>query len=174
MSFKLIKIINIIVAFFLSFIYHYIYKIIPLNVVALFFPVNESIFEHMKIIFYVMLITSLLELILYKKYKIIINNFNISVMLKSVFGIIFYLIIYIPLYLLFKENMFISIILLLITYIFMEYISTRVLLKHEENIKVLPIIIVVLVAILLAILTFFPLHNFLFFDNISYGYGILK
>lgn len=174
MTFKLIKIISVVFAFLISFVFHFVYELLPINLLALFFPVNESIFEHMKIIFYAMIISSLLELILYKKYKIKINNFNISVMLKSVVGVVFYLVIYIPIYLILKENLFISIILLLITYIFMEYLSVRVLVSSDENIKVLPVIIIFLVAILFVILTFYPLHNFLFFDNISYGYGILK
>lgn len=174
MSFKKIKIASVIFAFLLSFIWHFGYDLLPSNFFALFFPVNESIFEHMKIIFYTLLISSLLELILYNKYKININNFYISTMFKSFGGIVLYLIIYIPLYLIFKENMFISISLLLITYIFIEYLSSKILMSKEENIKILPIIIISLVAILLAILTFYPLHNFLFFDYSKFGYGILK
>lgn len=60
------------------------------------------------------------------------------------------------------------------TYALMEYISYKILNSEELGIKTLPLIIVALGAVLLFILTYYPLHNFIFFDSKSYGYGILK
>jgi hypothetical protein len=174
MSIKKIKIFNVFFLFFFSFLWHFMYKLLPNNIFAIIFPVNESIWEHMKIIYYCLIISSIVEYLLYKRYKLGVNNFYISMMVKSLLGVIVYLIIFVPIYKLVGESMIISISLMLAIYILMEFISYKIFNSEEYNIKVLPIIILVLASILFTILTFFPLHNFLFFDYISFGYGILK
>ena len=174
MSLKKIKIINVVFLFLLSFLWHFVYDWFPNNIFALFFPVNESIWEHMKIIYFCLFMGSILEFVLCKKNNIKINNFYIEAMVKSILGVTFYLIIFIPLYLWLGESMFISISLMLITYIFMEYIGYKILTGEEMNINILPVIIIALGCIMFVILTFYPLHNFLFFDEVKFGYGILK
>lgn len=174
MSLKKIKIINVVFLFLLSFLWHFVYDWFPNNIFALFFPVNESIWEHMKIIYYCLLMGSILEFVLCKKNNIKINNFYIEAMVKSILGVIFYLIIFVPFYLWLGESMFISISLMLITYIFMEYIGYKILTGEEMNINILPVVIIALGCIMFVILTFYPLHNFLFFDGVKFGYGILK
>lgn len=174
MTLKKIKIINVVFLFLLSFLWHFMYDWFPNNIFALVFPVNESIWEHMKIIYYCLLLGSVLEFYLCKKNNIKINNFYIEAMVKSLLGVIFYLIIFIPLYLWLGESMIISIGLMLVTYIFMEFIGYKILVSEELNINILPVIIIVLGCIMFVILTFYPLHNFLFFDEVKFGYGILK
>ena len=174
MSLKKIKIINVVFLFLLSFLWHFMYDLLPNNFFAIFFPVNESIWEHMKIIYYCLLFSSVLEFLLYKRFKIKINNFYISSMVKSVLGVITYLIIFIPIYKLIGESMFLSIGLMLFIYVLMEFVSLKIFQSEELNINILPVIIIGLGIILFIILTFYPVHNFLFFDNIKFGYGILK
>lgn len=174
MSLKKIKIINVVFLFLLSFLWHFMYDWFSNTIFALVFPVNESIWEHMKIIYYCLLMGSILEFVLCKKNNIKINNFYIEAMVKSILGVIFYLIIFVPFYLWLGESMLISISLMLITYIFMEYIGYKILTGEEMNINILPVIIIVLGCIMFVILTFYPLHNFLFFDEVKFGYGILK
>lgn len=174
MTLKKIKIINVVFLFLLSFLWHFMYDLFPNNLFALVFPVNESIWEHMKIIYYCLLLGSVLEFYLCKKNNIKINNFYIEAMVKSLLGVIFYLIVFIPLYLWLGESMVISIGLMLVTYIFMEFIGYKILVSEELNINILPVIIIVLGCIMFVILTFYPLHNFLFFDEVKFGYGILK
>lgn len=174
MTLKKIKIINVVFLFLLSFLWHFMYDWFPNNIFALVFPVNESIWEHMKIIYYCLLLGSVLEFYLCKKNNIKINNFYIEAMVKSLLGVIFYLIVFIPLYLWLGESMVISIGLMLVTYVFMEYIGYKILVGEELNINILPVIIIVLGCIMFVILTFYPLHNFLFFDEVKFGYGILK
>lgn len=156
----------IIFLFLLSFLWHFMYDWFPCVLTSIFFPVNESIWEHMKIIFYCLLIGSVLE----KKG----NNYYLNILVKPLVGVLFYLIIFIPLYLIFGESMFISISLMLFTYIIMELLGIKISKQEELNIKALPIIIIILISILFSILTFYPLHNFLFFDSVKLGYGILK
>ncbi len=156
----------IIFLFLLSFLWHFMYDWFPSVLTSIFFPVNESIWEHMKIIFYCLLIGSVLE----KKG----NNYYLNILVKPLVGVLFYLIIFIPLYLIFGESMFISLSLMLFTYIIMELLGIKISKQEELNIKVLPIIIIILISILFSILTFYPLHNFLFFDSVKLSYGILK
>lgn len=156
----------IIFLFLLSFLWHFMYDWFPCVLTSIFFPVNESIWEHMKIIFYCLFIGSVLE----KKG----NNYYLNILVKPLVGVLFYLIIFIPLYLIFGESMFISISLMLFTYIIMELLGIKISKQEELNIKALPIIIIILISILFSILTYYPLHNFLFFDSVKLGYGILK
>lgn len=156
----------IIFLFLLSFLWHFMYDWFPCALTSIFFPVNESIWEHMKIIFYCLFIGGVLE----KKG----NNYYLNILVKPLVGVLFYLIIFIPLYPIFGESMFISLSLMLFTYIIMELLGIKISKQEELNIKALPIIIIILISILFSILTFYPLHNFLFFDSVKLGYGILK
>ena len=170
MTIKNIKIFNVFFLFLLSITWLYTYKLIPINMIL---PVNNSIFERMKVVYYPLLVSSILEYFLYKKVNIHINNFNISLMIKSILGIIIYLFLYIPIYLFISKSLIIWIFLLIGIYIFTEYISFKILTSNELNIKVLPIIIVILGIILFTILTYYPVHSNIFFDYINFGYGIL-
>ena len=172
MTLKKIKIINIILFFALSFLWHFIYEWFPNFFTSIFFPVNESIWEHMKIIFGVIVFGSLISLILMNKFHIKHNNFYVEIITKAVLGVLFYLIIFIPLYKWLDENMFISISLMLITYIFVEIIGYKILKLNEMNINILPIILIFLCYILFFLLTYYPPHNFIFFDEIKLIYGI--
>ena len=172
MTLKKVKIINVIVFFALSFLWHFIYEWFPNFFTSIFFPVNESIWEHMKIIFGVIIFGSLISLILMNKFHIKHNNFYVEIITKAVLGVLFYLIIFIPLYKWLDENMFISISLMLITYIFVEIIGYKILKLNEMNINILPIILIFLCYILFFLLTYYPPHNFIFFDEIKLIYGI--
>ena len=172
MTLKKIKIINVVIFFALSFLWHFIYDLLPCFLTAIFFSVNESIWEHMKIIFGVIIFGSLISLILMNKFKIKYNNFYVEIICKAILGVIFYLVIFIPLYKIFGENMFIAITLMLLTYIFVEFIGYKILKLDELNIKILPIILIILCYILFALLTYYPRHNFLFFDETKFIYGI--
>ena len=172
LNLKKLKIINVVIFFALSFLWHFVYDLIPNFVTAIFFPVNESIWEHMKIIFGVIIFGSLISLILMQKFKIKYNNFYVEIIIKAILGVIFYLAIFIPLYNIFGENLFISITLMLITYIVMEFIGYKILLLDELDIKILPIILIVLCYILFALLTFYPPHYSIFFDETKLIYGI--
>ena len=172
LTLKKIKIINIILFFALSFLWHFMYDWFPNFLTSIFFLVNESILEHMKIIFGVIVFGSLISLILMNKFHIKHNNFYVEIITKAVLGVLFYLIIFIPLYKWLGENMFISISLMLITYIFVEIIGYKILKLNEMNINILPIILIFLCYILFFLLTYYPPHNFIFFDEIKLIYGI--
>ena len=93
---KRIKIIGIFISFILSIILHFIYGIFPNTVISIIAPVNESIWEHMKLIVTSSIIFSILEYFIYKKKKIKYNNFILSYAISSIIGVFLYLLIYIP------------------------------------------------------------------------------
>ena len=174
MTLKKVRIINVFFVFLLSFLWHFIYDWFPNNLTALIFPVNESIWEHMKIIYYTIILGSLFENFLCHKFNISKNNWAVELATKPILGIIFYLIIFVPIYLLTGENMVFAISLMFIPYALMEVIGQKISMAKECNITILPMIIVVLGFFLFILLTFYPPHKFLFFDFLKLGYGILN
>ena len=91
---KNIKIFITFLIIILSVVCHFVYTWCPNFITSIFFPVNESIWEHMKIIFTSICIASIIEYFIYKFNKIKVNNFLISIPVVSIIGIIIYLTIY--------------------------------------------------------------------------------
>ena len=166
MNLKLVKTIGVVGVFLLCFPLHFLYDNISNFLTSIISPVNESIWEHMKLIYTSYLLWGIVEYFLIRKNKDI-NNFVIQLFLVPIFGICIYLSIYLPLFNLFGENLIISILLLFIVIVIEEVIS-YFLLKGEEikNQRLIGIIGIIMVYIIFAYLTYFPLDNYLFWDNI--------
>lgn len=173
MNLKKIKLIQIIGVFILSFICHFAYDWFPNTIFSFIFPVNESIWEHMKIIITAYLLYGIIDYLLLKKNNYSCNNYLSQLILVPIIGIITYLIIYLPIYNLIGENMIVSIELLLLIYVFMSYLSY--LFICEENNKILKIISIPLIFIIYGIfiyLTYKPPKNYIFYDTTKNIYGI--
>ena len=173
MNLKKIKIIAVIGIFIISFISHFAYELLPNIIFSFIFPVNESIWEHMKIIFTSTLLYGIIDYILLKKYNIKYNNFPFQLYFTALSAIPIYLVIYLPLYKLLGENMFISILLLLLVYILQQIISYNIL--KEKNIKLLNTLIVPIILLSylgFIYLTYNPIHNYLFYDKQKEKYSI--
>lgn len=172
---KTTRIYAVIGIFILSFISHFIFELYPNILLSIFFPVNESIWEHMKILFTSILIYSIIDKIILNKKKIEYNNFYLQAFITAIISIPLYLIIYLPIYSILGENIIISITLLLIIYIIIQYISYKLLTKNK--IEISPIIITILIIITYIIftyLTYYPPNNYLFYDILNDTYGIKK
>ena len=173
MNLKKIKIINVIGVFALSFLFHFMYEWWPNVVTSIFFSVNESIWEHMKIFVSAILVWGLVDKFLLDKFNIYYNNHFFSTVLTSILSIALYLIIYLPLYKIFGETMFISIGLMLLVYAFMAYVSYKILSENELNInKVFLIIVIIVTYVSFGLLTYKPPKYFLFYDTNKKKYGI--
>ena len=173
MNLKKIKIIAVIGIFALSFLAHFAYELFPNILFSFIFPVNESIWEHMKIIFTSTLLYGIIDYILLKKSNIKYNNFPFQLYFTALLGVPVYLTIYIPLYKLFGENIFISITLLLLVYILTQYISYKILKEKEYkllNKLTIPIIISIYIGFIY--LTYNPPFNYIFYDTKEEKYGI--
>lgn len=173
MNLKKIKLVAVIGIFIISFISHFAYDLFPNIIFSFIFPVNESIWEHMKIIFTSTLLYGIIDYQLLKKYKIKYNNFTFQLYFTAISSILIYLVIYIQLYKIFGEKLFISIILLLLVYMVSQWISYNIL--KAKNIKLLNILtipIILTTYILFIYLTYNPIHNYLFYDKTNEKYGI--
>lgn len=170
---KKIKIFIIILEFVLSFPIHFIHDKFPCFLTSIFFPVNESIWEHMKIIYTSIVLASIIEYFIYKRKNISTNNFIISIPISAIFGIIFYLVIYSIISLFVTHNFFIAIGLMFITYIFSNIVSYFILNKKEiPNQKELGISLILINYIIFTHLTYYPPKNYLFIDQLTRTYGV--
>lgn len=173
MNLKKVKVISLFGVFLISFLSHFMYEWFPCIVSSIFFPVNESIWEHMKIFTSSILLYSTIEYLILKKKNIYYNNFLLSTVVTSIISVPLYLVIYLPLYSIFGENMFISIGLMFIVYVIIEYISYKILLYRELNVnKYVLLTILVIVYIMYTYLTYKPIKNYIFYDIKEKKYGI--
>ena len=170
-----IKIIGIFIIFILSFLSHFMYEWLPNNIFSILFPVNESIWEHMKLIVTPVLIFSLFEYIIYRKKNIYFNNFILSYVISMILGIIIYLTIYLPIDYIFGHSAIIAIGLLFIIFIIVEIISYYIMNYREiKYSNIIGISIIILIYIVFGYLTHNPIESDLFFDKQKKIYGIPK
>ncbi len=175
LTLKNTRIISILGIFLISFLSHFAYEIFPSTLLSFFFPVNESIWEHMKILFTSSLLYGIFDYIILKKNNIKFNNYPFNLWFSSLIIIPIYLAIYLTLYNIIGEKLIISIILLFIIYVIKEIISYNIL--KAPNIKIsnlLAVPIIIITYIIFIYLTYKPPHNYIFYDTHSKTYGIEK
>ena len=174
MNLKKIKIIGTLTIFTLAFLYHFLYEWFPNPIFSILFPVNGSIWEHMKLLYTGILSWGLIEIILLKKNKINYNNYPYQLFLTAFTSIIIYLILYLPIYNIIGEKLIISISLLFIV-ILIEQILSYYLLRQKKETDILDkisIILIILFYMILLNLTYDPPKNYIFYDTIENKYGI--
>lgn len=170
-----IKIIAVINIFLLSFIAHFIYDFCPSIFISFFFPVNESIWEHMKILFTSTLVYGLFDYILLKVNNVKFNNYSFSLFFTSFIAIPIFLMIYMPIYYLFGEVLIVTLIIMLITYIICQFISYKILSsKQYLYLNYISIPLIILTYIVFIIFTYNPPKMPLFYDTLNKYYGIKR
>ena len=160
--------INSFIIFIISSICHFIYNIFPNTFFSIFFPVNESIWEHLKLLFTSSIIFSIIN------YKRINNIFSIT-LIRSVLLIIILLILFLPVYYLFGENIIFTLIILFITILITEFIISKI--SNKKLIKSLNFISIFLIIIsyfIFGYLTYNPPKLDLFRDPTNNSYGLNK
>ena len=173
MILKTIKTIGFFIIFLLCFPFHFLYDWLPNSLFSIFFPVNESIWEHMKLIYTSFVFYGIFDYLLLKKNRIYFNNFLIQLFLIPIIAIFIYLIIFIPIYKIIGENMIVSIGLLAVV-ILIEQILSYFILQYKE-IKyqnIIGIIGIILVYTIFGYLTYKPIENYIFYDTVKDKYGI--
>ena len=167
-----------VIAFFgtlvLSFLFHFLYDLFPNFVFSVFFPVNESIWEHMKILYSSIIFYGFIDYFLNKKFSIHYNNFFLNLFIVSFSSVLIYLLIFLPIYFKIGESMFLSIGLMVIVFVIAYFISYYILKSDEIGFKYLWISFIILGYFLFGYLTYNPIHNQLFFDTHHEIYGIKK
>ena len=175
MKLKVLKIFGIILAFFLCFPLHFLYDRLPCFITSIIAPVNESIWEHMKLLVTPVLIFSVLEYFIYKYKSINYNNFILSYFISIILGIILYLLIYLPINSLFGYNTIFAISLLFVIYIFIEYVSYYIMnMNVNKYNKILGMVGIICIYFIFYYFTYYTPDNKIFYDTANNGYGIIK
>lgn len=170
---KKIVIINTIAIFLSMFLFSFIYNWFPNFLTASLFPVNESLFEHLKLMYTSFVLISLLTLLVLKFKKIKVNNYFLAILISVIVNIVLFFLIYLPIYNRLGEGLIYTMIIYAITLIISEYIFYLIINKHHlETINSISIIILPIIWCLLVYFTFNPIHTDFFFDPISETYGI--
>lgn len=171
---KKLKILGIVIAFLLTFPLHFLYDKLPCFITSIIAPVNESIWEHMKILFGSILIAGVIQKIIVKVKKLDINNVCISNFTAAVISIPIFLIMFLPVYSAIGKNFIVTIIIMFIAIVIAEIISYFIMKKNDLKLENMAIIFTITVYIIFGLLTYFPPQNELFMDPSSLIYGIKK
>ena len=173
MNNKKVLFIETITIFLSMFLFHNIYNWFPNFLTASFFPVNESLFEHLKLMFTTQIIISLIIYLILKIKRIKFSNYLLGLLVSTIVTISLFFLIYLPIYNRFGENLFLTMSIYLITLIIgniiFYLISKR---KHESLLNLISLVIISIIAVILIYFTFNPLKNDFFFDSIEEIYGI--
>ena len=127
MNLKKIKMISVIGIFALCFLLHFVYQWTHAGFIAIIAPVNESIWEHMKLIFTATIIWSIVDYLLINKNNIKVNNIITQIFLSAFLSIPLYLAIFLPIYHKIGENMAINITIMAIVIIITQVLSYYIL-----------------------------------------------
>ena len=176
MNLKKVTIISIISIFLISFLSHNLYKWIPNNLIAIFFPVNESIWEHLKMAFTSTMIYSVIEYFILKNIKH--NNFTLSILASGLVTILLIVSIFTPIYYLMdkKENLILTLLIYFICIIIGQIISYFIL-KSKKDFKIynkISLVLIPIIFVIFGVLTYNPIKNGIFYDYSKNIYGIDK
>lgn len=174
MNLKKFKVISIIGCFLLAFLTHFLYDWFPNRIFSIFFPVNESIWEHMKMLFTTILLYELIEFIILKIKNIKVNNFLFASFTSAILSIPIYLIMFLPIFYKIGEKMIITLIIMLITIIIIQIIHYKIINYKELHLGISALILIIVTYIVMGILTYYPPETDLFFDPKDEKYGINK
>ncbi len=165
-------VINIFLTFLIGFLVHYIYTWIPCILTSIF-PVNESLYEHMKLIYISPIISSTILYFIFKKKGYIINNYLFGLIVSTIFNIIIFYLLYLPLYHAYGSIMIMTLIVYFITICLSNYLYYLII--EVNNSRKLNYISLIMLIVIMAILTYFtynPIKIPFFYDTINHHYGI--
>lgn len=170
---KKLKIFDVFLSFFLCFIIHNLYFNFPSFITSIFSPVNESIFEHMKLFLTSLSITTIFDYIVFKKKNIEFKNIFLNLFIIIIFSITIYLAIFIPVYYKFGENFVFTVILLFIVLLISQIFSYYTYkLKEYKILNYVSLGLVILTYIIFTYLSYNPIYSYIFFDELNDKYGI--
>ena len=166
-------IIGIIFISILGSFFHFTYELSGYNIViGSFSAVNESVWEHLKLVFFPLLIFSAIE---YMKIKKEANNFLLgkaiaSYVMPAVIVIIFYSYEMAT----GSHSFAIDMLSYFVSIIVGQFISYKILCseKKGKGIQIISLIAIIILALIFVIFTFIPPEIFIFEDSTTGQYGI--
>jgi hypothetical protein len=127
----------------------------------------------MKMLFSAIMISSIIDYFLIKKYDLDNNNIIFSTFVKALISIPIFLIIYMPIYNLIGDNLIVDLIILFITIYFIQIIDYIIMTKENSNIlNIAGLICIIICYIIFGLLTYNPPKTNLFYDDSHNKYGI--
>ncbi len=164
--------VNSILIFLINFPLHFLYERCPNFLTSLFVPVNESIFEHMKMIFTSYFLAFLFSSLWHKENW---KTYLFSFLVTSLFCITLYLALFLPIYFLFGENMVFTILWLFLSIVLSNFINYHLsTLPTKKYQTFLSFGILLLFLFLSYTWTYHPPKWEFFKDPTNASYGILK
>lgn len=172
MTLKKWKIISIVGIFLVSALLHFIYDWFPNFFTSLFFPVNESIWEHNKIIVGSFLILAIIEKIYYKKRK----NVIFAEVISALVCMTLVMLIFTPVYLYIlktNDNMIVTFAIFIIAITISQIVSYHLLQKeYYPRLEELGVILFVIFFLINIIFTYYPPKLAIFYDYTNQIYGL--
>ena len=166
--------INTILTFIVGFLVHNIYKWIPCTITSIF-PVNESLFEHMKLIFLSPIISSIILYFYYRNKNHLINNYLFGLIVSTVFNIIIFYLVYLPLYYSIGQSMIMTLSIYFITIVLSNYLYYLIIeMKNNSKLNKISLIFILVIGGILTYFTYNPLKIDFFRDPETHSYGIPK
>lgn len=152
---------------------HFTYKLLGENIfIASFSAVNESVWEHLKLLFFPMLLTTIIGCFYIAKY---VPNFlctkTIGIITSMLFIIIFF---YTYTGIIGKSIVFIDIASFFVAVILGEYLAYRLMISNFKCNNIIAIIILTIILISFIVFTFFTPQIEIFKDPVTNQYGIIK
>ena len=151
---------------------HFMYDWFPLTIVGLFTPVNESIFEHLKLTFYPFLLTCIVRYFFLND-----KDYFLKVALASVTGILTIPIIYYLINIFVTPPAIVNIIIFVIACILQEYVFYSLMNDTFTNFPIGSkegVIVIITVFLAFSVFTFIPPKFDLILDPVTKTYGIYK
>ncbi len=161
-------IVSTIILFILSFLFHSAFKYIKIPI----FPVNESIWEHGKMIMLSYLVLTLIDKLIYKESNIFSNFISFIICMILDFVIFTPIFLYI---LKTHENMFITLLIYFICIIISLIIKEKYLKRFEsKKNNYYSLFGYILITIVFLVLTYYPIELPIFYDYNKHIYGIKR
>lgn len=171
---KKFVVMNTLLTFALGFLIHYIYKWLPCTITTIF-PVNESLFEHMKLMYMSSIISSLILYLYFRKNNYKVNNYLFGLVLSIVFNMIIFYLTYLPLYYAIGESMIMTLSIYFITIVLSNYLYYLIIeMKNNCKLNIISLILLLMIGFILTYLTYNPPHIDFFRDPKTNIYGIPK
>ena len=178
MTFKKIGFVITLLSFFLAFGF---YRAFPCQITSIFFPVNNSLFETVKIVISGVLISQIIQSFILEENHIKTSNIVLSIFLTIMFNILLFILFYMPAWFYFDFHFLLDLIFLIIISIFNQFIFISIfnqfifyhlILANNLKLDYLALTALIIIYIILGILTYFPFINDVFFDRTSNKFGI--
>ncbi len=154
-------IINTIIIFILSTIAHTLYNIIPNPVTQVLFPVNESIWEHFKMLFTANIIFSIIK-----------KEMPLKALIRAVLTTSLLALIYLPVHTLIGEILPITLVIMTISIFLIDLLLSKIKLPDKKYLNIIATLIIIIIYVIFNYLTKNPPKEYLFLDQQSNTYGI--